>query len=265
MGPTGANRAALAWVRARAERERPRYGGLNLMHHLDGACPGFGACHLRLRAGVTARATFVDGDSSSGPAGVGLADAFAPVLAPLLERIAATGAALGRDGVDVRAFAGGPLRGDAGRRAGGFAPAMGRSLDYVEAQVHGGVSLAEDVEAIVLDPAFDGTPAGGHLLAAAAHHGLATAWHAGSVLDVAGVPAAEPEHATLRWQRFCAGGRARRFAERVAGPDGRLDAAAIGRAAAAMGADPDAWGGREALRQQLKDLWVIVVAHGHAA
>src|SRR4051794_12323214 len=31
------------------EHERPRYGGLNLMRHRDGACPAFGSCHLRLR------------------------------------------------------------------------------------------------------------------------------------------------------------------------------------------------------------------------
>ena len=29
--------------------ERPKYGGLNLMNHPNGACPGFGSCHRRLR------------------------------------------------------------------------------------------------------------------------------------------------------------------------------------------------------------------------
>jgi len=47
--------------------ERPKYGGLYLMHHLNGACPRFGSWHLRLRPEVTRRATLVFGDSNAGP------------------------------------------------------------------------------------------------------------------------------------------------------------------------------------------------------
>src|SRR4051812_15877891 len=95
--------------------ERPRYGGLNLLRHLNGACPGFGSCHLRLRPGALERSTFTWGDSNSEPAEIGVVDAFEPVLAPLLDAIG-----------DWR----------------GAEPAMTHDLvHYVEAQVHGVVAL----------------------------------------------------------------------------------------------------------------------------
>ncbi len=84
--------------------ERPKYGGLNLMRYHNGACSGWGSCHLRLRRAAGGRATFVFGDSSAKPTDIAVADAFTPVMAPLLERIAAGGNALGRTGVDVRSF-----------------------------------------------------------------------------------------------------------------------------------------------------------------
>jgi hypothetical protein len=38
---------------------------------------------------------------------------------------------------------------------------MGHTLgDYIQAQVHGAANLADDVEALVIDPAFAGTPTG---------------------------------------------------------------------------------------------------------
>jgi hypothetical protein len=57
----------------------------------------------------------------------------------------------------------------------------------------------------------------------------------------------------MLWQEFCAGGRAGRLAEQVAGP--RLDAASIGRAAVVAADDP-------AALEQLKYLWLMVVAYG---
>nr|WP_240944286.1 DUF3626 domain-containing protein [Micromonospora thermarum] len=48
--------------------DRPKYGGLNLLDHPDGACPRFGSCHLRLRPEALARSTFTFGDSHLDPA-----------------------------------------------------------------------------------------------------------------------------------------------------------------------------------------------------
>jgi Protein of unknown function (DUF3626) len=58
--------------------------------------------------------------------------------------------------------------GDISRRRGVFAPERRHSLnDYIEAQVHGVLSLAADVDALVTDPAFAGTTTGELLLATA--------------------------------------------------------------------------------------------------
>src|SRR6185312_10259905 len=83
------------------------------------------------------------------------------------------------------------------------------SLDYIEAHVHGPVRLAEHAEAIVIDPAYAGMPVAGALLAT----GLPVEWHAGFVLAVEDIPLAPL--GDMRWQRFCAGGRARACAERL--------------------------------------------------
>jgi Protein of unknown function (DUF3626) len=152
-----------------------------------------------------------------------------------------------------------------------FAPAIGHTISYVEAQVHGIVRLAEDGEALVIDPAFADTPTGEQLLAGAERYGFAAEWHPGLALPPSQVPHDVPETAgpdPMRWQAFCAGGRARRLAEQVVADHGatpRLDAASIGRAAARLVRDPESWrdwGTPPEMRDHLKDLWVIVVVHG---
>ena len=174
--------------------ERPRYGGLNLLRHLNGACPGFGSCHLRLRPAALERTTFTWGDSNTEPTHIGVIDAFEPVLTPLLEK---TG--------DWR----------------GAEPALTHDLThYVEAQVHGVVTLAAE-------------------------------WQPPIELPLERIPAEASEGAVWEWEHFCAGGRARALAERVTG-GAPLDAASIGRAAVAGEHDP----------QQLKYLWRMTVAYG---
>ena len=115
-------------------------------------------------------------------------------------------------------------------------------VDYIEAHVHGPVELARDAEAVVVDPAFAGTPIADALLAL----GLPAEWHHGFVLAVEDIPV-EPL-GELRWQAFCAGGRAREHARRLGMS---LDAVAIGRAAAVDG-----------YTDALKDLWAMTVALG---
>ncbi len=251
-----------------ATGERPKYGGLNLMNHRNGACPRFGSCHLRLRSAAGERATLVFGDSAEGPTEIGLVDAFAPVLAPLLERIADGAGALGRPGVDVRAFVTGLLNDDAAARRGVFAARMTDRLnEYIEAQVHGVLDLTRDVEAVVIDPSFAGTPAGERLVAAAARHGFAAEWHDGLTLALSDVPRDTPKvtRELMRWQVLCGGGRAYRLAERVTGGAASLDAATIGQAAVNVVREPASWRGwgppAEVL-VHLKDLWLMLVALG---
>ncbi|UQU61558.1 DUF3626 domain-containing protein [Couchioplanes caeruleus] len=215
---------------------RPVYGALNLAGHPDGAAPRFGSCHLRLRAPVSGRATFSHGDSVTEPEIVGTADAFGGIWAALLEQVERTGQALGVNAAAAPEWI-------AALTAPRDQP--GRTLDdYVEAQVHGGVDLSTDVEAVVCDPAFAGTPTAAHLAAIAPLQ-----WHPGFVLD------AGEFGAQLR------GPDAGRLA-RALGP-GLIDAAVIGAASHRTG-DFAEFGDHATVLQLLKYLWHILVIRGHA-
>ncbi|MGI5244652.1 DUF3626 domain-containing protein [Dactylosporangium sp. CA-139066] len=214
--------------------DRPKYGALNLRHHDDGAAPRFGSAHLRLRRHVRDRTTFTFGDSNNHPTAAGTADAFDAVLAAL------------------RAHHG---EGALERRA---TPGPGRALDdYVEAQIHGPLSLPDDVEAIVLDSSFTSSGCGTAGVAArlAERYGVRVEWRAGFRLAPGAVPAEfrGPEVPML----------ALLLCERR-GVDA-VDPALIGAAARDVVADPGAWaewgGGAEAL-QLLKYLWHCLVRFG---
>lgn len=191
--------------------ERPKYGGLNLMNHVNGACPRFGSCHLRLRSTVDARTSFIFGDSNTNPADVGLRDAFEPVLAALLESAAFGNGVLG---ADAPGFVTGLLRGDQKQGKGAFAPAMSHLLDdYIEAHVHGELSLATDVDAFVIDTAFQATTTGETLVRAAERHGFEVEWYDGFVLPLSDVPLDASSSLGIelaRWQWFCKDGREHR-------------------------------------------------------
>lgn len=249
--------------------ERPRYGGLDLFGFANGACPRFGSCHLRLRAAALDRSTFFVGDSVLQPQDGGVIDRLEPVLAGLLDR-AARGDGFGRTTTVgslldhlTAADAGAP--GEAG---------MNHALDgYVEAQVHGSITLATDVEAVVIDPSFRGTPDGQRLLDAAQRHRLDVDWHGSLRLAVDEIPIDVPADAEeFRWGQFCGDGRAANLARRLVrdhASDGRhLDAAALGRAAVSVVRQPNEWqpwSDAEDPLTRIKDLWHILVVYGRLA
>ncbi|WFE42845.1 DUF3626 domain-containing protein [Verrucosispora sp. WMMD1129] len=236
--------------------ERPKYGGLNLLDHPDGACPRFGSCHLRLRPEVLARTTFCFGDSHLGPRDVGTVDVVEPVLAALIAATTDTGVCLGRPGTDLVTLTGELLR---RREAVAATPrAAGRALDdYVEAQVHGEVRLDRDVLELVVDPSFRGTDTAARLIAAAHRYGFPIRWHAGFALPVDRVdaefrgPAIPPLAARVHAE--------------FGGAGEPLHAALIGRAAASVVTDPGGWadhGPTTDTLQQLKQLWHVLVRFG---
>ncbi|MYW67522.1 DUF3626 domain-containing protein [Streptomyces sp. SID8379] len=239
-----------AYARA-LPHERPKYGALDVMRHADGAAPRFGSCHVRLRPEVNARATFCFGDSHVGPEHTGTIDAFLPVLAALVADARATGRSLGITGADPVA---------AIRALPHPAPrALGRSLDfYAEAQVHGDVDLVRDAEALVLDPSFRGTPTGELLCGI----GVPVEWHAGYVLTPYG-----RDEDLARFRGPALPGVAARVAAEFT-DDGRIDAAVVGRAAAAAVGSPEDWsayGSQDEVLQYVKQLWHCVVEFGEPA
>lgn len=180
---------------------RPKYGSLNFRRRHVGGSPRFGSAHLRLGAGVMRRATFCYPDSFLEPAHFGVTARVSHLVAMALA-----------DDTD-------PLD------------------DYVEAHVHGPLDLTTDVEALVLDPCYQGTgvEADARLL------GCPVEWHGGFRLTVADL-------------RRNAGYRAPEFAELgiSLARDGCLDPAMIGDASRAGRHD----------EQSLKRVWHYVARFG---
>lgn len=195
--------------------QRPKYGALNHRRRRIGGAPRFGSAHLRLTRTVLDRSTFCFPDSVLGPTAVATADRFG--LFELVERFEAR---VLTD--ELEATEGGVLD------------------DYVEAHVHGTVSLDADVEAVVLDPCFRGSPTEDQ----ARSLGVAVEWHEGRRLPVTTLAV----HPLFRGRRTVDVGR--RIAEA-----GILDAAVIGRALQA---------GRENA-QDLKKVWHCVARFGSAS
>jgi hypothetical protein len=122
---------------------RPKYGALNHRRRATGASARFGSSYIRLAEHTLARTTFCYPDSFDSPADFGVAGACG--LAQLAD-------ADRRDLLD----------------------------DYVEAHVHGHIDLARDVEAVVLDPSYRGTP----VEEAAGRLGCPVEWHDGFVASI---------------------------------------------------------------------------------
>jgi hypothetical protein len=178
---------------------RPVYGALDHLGQPRGAAPRFGSAYLRLTADTLARATFCYPDSVFEPA------AFA--VAGRMSLIALV------------------------------TPSDDPLDDYIEAHVHGPVRLDRDVEAVVLDPSFRGTP----VQTAADRLPCAVEWHAGFALAV-GELRRHPDYRGARYVELGA-----RIAER-----GRLDPRIIGDAARTGRHDP----------QDLKRVWHYVARFG---
>ncbi|WP_392959727.1 DUF3626 domain-containing protein [Streptomyces sp. LN245] len=180
--------------------ERPVYGGLDFRRQLVGAAPRFGSSHFRLTGETLRRATFCYPDSAAEPSAFGVAAGMS--LIALAE-------ADDRDALD----------------------------DYIEAQVHGQVVPARDVEALVLDASYRGTP----VEAAARRLPCPLAWHPGYRLGVEELRL----HPGFRGPEYVELGA--RIAE-----DGRLDPRIIGDAART---------GRHDL-QDLKKVWHCLARFG---
>lgn len=166
---------------------RPSYGALLLDGDPYGAAPRFGSAYLRLRPEAIGRATFSYPDSAFEPQLFGVADRMG-----LVDDFLA-------DDVDEL---------------------LNR---YIEAQVHGGVSVPDDVEALVVDPSYDDE----ETLRLAEAAGLVVERHPGYRLELT-VVEANPEYR----------GEDTVEVARAIAVDGVLTPVVLGRARASGGYDP---------------------------
>ena len=219
-----------------ASGDHPTYGAFDLCRDPHGGSPRFGSSFVVLKPHVVERTTFCVGDSHQAPVDTGTAAQFVSILAGLFEQ-AAAGNALDR-GLGVQDLF--------GILDGAIPSAVpSRVLDgYIEAEVHGGLNLARDVAAIVVDPSFRETDVEHTLAKVAERYGIQLEWHAGSEL------AAKDVGPDFR------GPGMPQLAASVARDHGIVDAAAIGRAAEAVLYAPPTPQGDPAQsdRQQLKYL-----------
>ncbi len=154
--------------------ERPKYGALALVRYLDGPTPRFGSCHFILRWAINRRCSFTFSGSEPELAveRIGTIDRMAAVIAALIREVASGEGArvpwppfvaptLGIRNLTIPRLLGMlcqelPLPPKDPSKS-----TPGRVLDScVEAQIHGPIDLRCDVEGLVMDPAFDGTPTG---------------------------------------------------------------------------------------------------------
>ena len=234
------------------DAERPKYGALDLMLHPDGPSPRFGCCYFLLKPKVSQRSTFTYLDSSQlGERGT--YEAFDAVLSAVMRAAFFGDFAIGERNLTVPGLVNhflsnldNPFEDPSTREA-------NRNLNhYIEAQVHGGVSLAEDIELLVADPSFKATAVGHTIEELCSVYSIELYWHMGFTMQAVDVPS------NFRGPAMPS------LAHRIAN-NGRFDARSIGSEARDLRRDPGAWSDRgpaEEVRRELRYLWHTLVRYG---
>lgn len=231
---------------------RPKYGALDVNMHPDGPAPRFGSCYLLTTPEVCRRSTFCYLDSYRHPREKGSFECFEDVFAALLSESFERHYALGRHDYKPAQLVQhlGHFLQPLSRR---FSCPQSSNLDhYIEAQIHGGLSLAADVEMLVADPCFKGTETGEMLEKLCQRYDIALSWHGGFRLHVNNIP------------KDFRGPLMPELAQRVA-IDDIVNAYGIGRAAAEVVRSPKLWrdrGNGSHVLQELKLLWHVLVKYG---
>ncbi|MEA9355347.1 DUF3626 domain-containing protein [Bacteriovorax sp. PP10] len=230
---------------------RPKYGALNVMCHQDGPAPRFGSCYFVLKSEVSSRCTFTYLDSHQDPKEKGTLAEFDDILAAFLTEAFTRDYALGEKDLTIPKLI--KHLSSMDKTHDFSSKRIARNLNhYIEAQIHGNISLADDVEELVADPAFKGTETGNFLEAICKDYKIKILWHQGYALDLNEVP--------LDFR----GPTMPSLAKRVA-TTSYLDTQMIGVAAASLKQDPAAWSDRgtySEVLQELKLLWHVLVTFG---
>jgi hypothetical protein len=136
-----------------------------------------------------------------------------------------------------------------------FNVAPSGNLDhYIEAQIHGDVSLDQDIAILVADPSYIGTAIGDSLIALCHEYDIELHWHQGRQINVAQIP-----------DDFR--GAAMPILAQSLAENELINAEIIGRAAYQLQKKPASWSERGAhskKRQDLKLLWHVLVKYGES-
>ena len=249
-----------------ALEDRPKYGALELIRYPDGPWPRFGSCYFVLKRDVGRRTsfTFSGSEQPDAPERLGTLDNLECVLAALVAEVAGGQGAtvpwppfvaptLGVKDLSVPRLLDRLARDLTHPRRDASTGSAGRVLDSgIEAQVHGPIHMGCDVERLVVDPSFAGTPTGDCLEELCRKYAIPLERHVGFRLAVRDVPDdfRGPAIASI----------ARRIAN-----DGMIDASVIGAAQRSLRLEPEKWrdvGSQEELSEHLKKLWHVLVHYG---
>jgi hypothetical protein len=233
--------------------QRPKYGALNLMLHPDGPAPRFGSCYFLLSPKVSCRSTYTYLDSHQDPKEKGTYKEFDLILAALLEETFLRDFAIGERNLTPARLIDHLLNNIEKPFTDPANKEPNRNLNhYIEAQVHGDISLKEDVEVLVADPSFKKTYVGGILEQICHKYSIDLYWHRGFALRVDEVPSDFRGPSMLS------------LAKRIA-QNNIIDARIIGSAVMELNRNPETWsdhGSYKKVLQELKLLWHVLVRYG---
>ncbi|MGR5095250.1 DUF3626 domain-containing protein [Vibrio maritimus] len=181
---------------------RPKYGALNYRQYPMGASPRFGSAFFKLKPHVLERTTFCYPDSYFNPEDFSTSDRLSDLVAMANQA------------------------------------QVDRLDDYIEAHIHGELSLYEDVESLVLDPVYRSMP----IEQQARDLGVVVEWHDGYELTIEHM-AQFPDY---RGQEFI------ELAKRIA-VNGVIDAALLGKAVTEQDHD----------EQDIKKVWHYLARFGY--
>lgn len=231
---------------------RPKYGALDVMKHADGPAPRFGSCFFILKGHASSRCTFTYLDSHQDPKEKGTIDEFDDIMAALLTEAFSRDFALGERDLTVPKLMR-HLQSLEAQNEPILTNRTARNLNhYIEAQIHGDISLKDDIDSLVADPSFRETEIGELFDAICRDYDIKLYWHSGFALELSKVP--------LDFRGPTMPSLAKRVATKP-----YLDAYMIGVAAAHLKENPSAWSDRgsyEEVLQELKLLWHVLVSFG---
>lgn len=236
-----------------SNNQRPKYGALHLMLHPDGPAPRFGSCYFLLSPKVSYRSTYTYLDSHQDPKEKGTYEEFDMILAALLEETFLREFAIGERKLTPVKLVNHLLVNLESPFMDPAKKGPNRNLNhYIEAQIHGNISLKDDVEILVADPSFKGTHAGNTLEKICLKYSINLYWHRGFILMADEVPSdfRGPSMPSL----------AKRIAQK-----NFIDASIIGSAVMDLKYNPASWSDRgtyEDVLQELKLLWHVLVRYG---
>ncbi len=233
--------------------QRPKYGALNVMLHPDGPAPRFGSCYFLLSPRPSQRSTFTYLDSHQDPKEKGTYEEFDLILSALLEEVFLRDFALGEPNLTPSKLMKHLLTNLEKPFTDPANKEPNRNLNhYIEAQVHGDISLEDDVEVLVADPSFKETKVGRALENICRQYSIELYWHSGFTLHVEEVPSdfRGPSMPSL--------------AKRIA-KNNRINASVIGSAVVDLHQNPQNYlerGSFKEVLQELKLLWHVLVKYG---